>query len=79
MSLDNIQEIATPPRSDGHKTHWCILEVNFCLKCWLSRYTFQLIGFFPNAIIASFARLKHRDVRNGDADFVAPSGLGYDK
>jgi hypothetical protein len=67
-SPDITQEIAAPPQSDEHNTRWC--------KRWLSHHTFQSIGFFPNAINASFARLKHRDVRNGDADFVAPSGLG---
>ena len=67
-SPDIIQEIAAPSRSNEHNTRWCTR--------WLSHHTFQSIGFFPNAINASSARLKHRDVRNGDADFVAPSGLG---
>lgn len=40
--------------------------------------TFQSIGVIPAEFNASFVRLKHRDVRNGVADFVAPNGLGCD-
>jgi hypothetical protein len=38
---------------------------------------FQSMGFFPLSTSALLARLKHFEPRNGDAVFVAPSGLGW--
>ena len=78
MSSVFVQRVVPPPRSNPYKIYLVIVynESNHVRMDVGCHVTFQSIGFFPAAINASFTRLKHRDVRNGAADFVAPSGEG---